>query len=133
MDSINTIRDYGIYTQRDLGCVTPTDLYEYPSKIQVAGSNFLDGMAKLKEQAEAQQRLGHHYMRVSTISSDDGHAENIDIDALLALDLSRMEPGAYTIGDRNYRGDDMSQDVPRLAVRKVNDTPSTYEFGTFVV
>jgi hypothetical protein len=104
----------------------------YSSTIQVDGSNFLAGMAELKEQAEAQRRrLGHRYMRVSTRSSSSYHAENIDIDALRALDLDHMEPGkAYPIGDRNWHDDDVSGDIPRLAVRKVGGTPPTYEFGT---
>jgi hypothetical protein len=102
----------------------------YSSTIQVDGSNFLAGMAELKEQAEAQLGLGHRYMRVSTRSSSSYHAENIDIDALRALDLDHMEPGkAYPIGDRNYGGYGMSWDIRRLAVRKVDGTP-TYEFGT---
>ncbi|MDR1173475.1 MAG: hypothetical protein LBK24_01625 [Puniceicoccales bacterium] len=59
------------------------------------------------------------------------HAENIDIDALLALDPNNMESGkAYAIGDRNWGGYDMSRDIPRLAVRKIDATPPTYEFGT---
>jgi hypothetical protein len=104
----------------------------YSSAIKVDGSSFLAGMAELKEQAEAQRQLGHRYMRVSTISSDGGHAENIDIDALRAYDLDHMEPGkreAYRIGDRNYGGHGVPWDIPRLAVRKVDCTP-TYEFGT---
>ncbi|MDR2432907.1 MAG: hypothetical protein LBD34_04110, partial [Puniceicoccales bacterium] len=37
---------------------------------------------------------------------------------------------AYAIGDRNWAANDISQDIPRLVVRKVNDAPPTYEFGT---
>jgi hypothetical protein len=100
-------------------------------QIPVDGSNFLDGMAKLKEQAEAQQKLEHCYMRVGTKSSNSAHAENIDIAALLALDPDSMKPGnAYPIGDRNWKSEDMSQDIPRLAIRKVKGTPPTFEFGT---
>jgi hypothetical protein len=107
----------------------------YPSTIQVDVSNFLAGMAVLKEQAEAQWQLGHRHMRVATGSSDGSHAENIDIAALLTLDLDHMEPRkAYPIGDRNWHDDDMSGDIPRLAVRKVegteDGTPPTHEFGT---
>jgi hypothetical protein len=99
-------------------------------QIRVDGSNFLSGMAKLKQQAKAQQQLGHCYMRVGTKLSDGGHAENIDIPALLALDTDAMEPGkAYPICDRNWKGN-MSQDAPRLAVIKVDGTPSTYGFVT---
>jgi hypothetical protein len=102
------------------------------SQIRIDGSNFLDGMTKLKEQAETQRRLGHRYMHVGTRSSTGGHAENIDITALLNLDLNKMETGkAYAIGDRNWSGSwEMSQDIPRLAVRKVDGTPPTYESGT---
>jgi hypothetical protein len=103
----------------------------YSSTIRVDGSSFLAGMAKLKGRAEAQRRLGHYYMRVTTRSSSSYHAENIDIDALRALDLDHMEPGkAYPIGDRNWDGNGMSGDIPRLAVRKVGGTPPTHEFGT---
>ncbi|MDR1528552.1 MAG: hypothetical protein LBS22_03145 [Puniceicoccales bacterium] len=103
----------------------------YSSEIQVDDLNFLAGMAALKERGEAWRRLGCHYMRVSTTSSDGGHAENIDIDALLAFDPNNMETGkAYAISDCNYGDDDMSQDIPRLAVRKMGGTPPTYEFGT---
>ncbi|MDR1528302.1 MAG: hypothetical protein LBS22_01815 [Puniceicoccales bacterium] len=96
-------------------------------------TNFLEGIAELKEQAAAQRRLGYRYMRVKTEgngSNIGNHAENIDIDALLALNPDTMEFGkAYPIGDRNYTWY-MHQDIPRLAVRKVDGTPPTYEFGT---
>jgi hypothetical protein len=107
--------------------------------IKVEGSNFQSGIAKLKRYAADQQALGNSYMRVGTAEAKtrffwlylpDAHAENIDIDALLALDLNNMEIGkAYPIGDRNWGGDSMSCDIPRLAVRKVNNSPA-YEFGT---
>ena len=43
------------------------------------------------------------------------HAENINIAALLALNLNTMEFGkAYPIGDRNWDGWDMSRDIPYL-------------------
>jgi hypothetical protein len=113
---------------------------EYQSVIQVDKSNLPGVIAALKTQAGAQKKLGYHYMRVGTRTTTativggynhSGHAENIDINALLALDLSTMEAGkAYPIGDRNWNGWDMSQDVPRLAVRKTNGTPPTFEFGT---
>jgi hypothetical protein len=103
---------------------------EYSATTPVDGSKFLEGIAKLKTQAEDQKKLGHNYMRVVTQSSEGTHAENIDIDAILALDPNTMEPGkAYPIGDRNWYGD-MSLDIPCLAVRKVDGTPPTYEFGT---
>jgi hypothetical protein len=100
--------------------------------LMAGGPGFLEGMTKLKGKAEAQRQLGHRYMRVGTSSSDGGHAENIDINALLNLDLNKMETGkAYAIGDRNWSGSwDMSQDIPRLAVRKMGDTPPTFKFGT---
>ncbi|MDR1173214.1 MAG: hypothetical protein LBK24_00250 [Puniceicoccales bacterium] len=104
---------------------------EYLKEISVDGSKFLHGMAKLKGQAVVRQGIGHHYMHVVTESPEDSHGENIDIEALLALDPSNMEPGkAYAIGDRNWRNWDMLQDIPRLAVRKVAGAPSAYEFGT---
>jgi hypothetical protein len=57
------------------------------------------------------------------------HAENLDINALLALKLDKMEPGIpYFIGDRNA-----ALNYPYLAVRKVDGldgAPPTYEFGT---
>ncbi|MDR2603305.1 MAG: hypothetical protein LBC11_01960 [Puniceicoccales bacterium] len=103
----------------------------YPLKIQVDESKFLSEITKLKKQAEVQRQLGRHYMHVGTMSSHGGHGENFDIRAILDLDLNTMEPGrAYPIGDRNWAAEDMSQDIPRLAVRKVDGTPPTYEFGT---
>jgi hypothetical protein len=103
----------------------------YSSEIQLDDLNFLAGMAALKEQGEARRRLGCRYIRVATTSFEGSHAENIDIDALRAFDPNNMEIGkAYAIGDSNYGDDDMSQDIPRLAVRKMGDTPPTYEFGT---
>ncbi|MDR1173212.1 MAG: hypothetical protein LBK24_00240 [Puniceicoccales bacterium] len=97
-------------------------------KIPVNGSNFLDGMAKLKEQAIVRQGIGHRYMRVATESPEDSHAENIDIDALLAFDPNNMETGkTYAIGDRNYWDYDMSQNIPHLAVRRTNGI--AFEFG----
>ncbi|MDR2432177.1 MAG: hypothetical protein LBD34_00245 [Puniceicoccales bacterium] len=112
----------------------------FPWKMQIDNSNFLNVIAALKEQAEKQRQLGHQYMRVATTSIKgvtvggfihSGHAENIDIDALLALNPENMETGkAYAIGDRNWAANDILQDIPRLAVRKVNDAPPTYEFGT---
>jgi hypothetical protein len=108
------------------------------SVIDVKGSNFLDGMTRLKGCAETQQQLGNHYMRAKTVARKEvivdgnersGHAENIDINALLALDLNNMEAGkAYSIGDRNGISSNMSCDIPRLVIRKVDNTP-TYEFG----
>ncbi|MDR0693010.1 MAG: hypothetical protein LBF49_00335, partial [Puniceicoccales bacterium] len=84
---------------------------EYSTIIRVDGSNFLPVIAELKEQGEAQKRLGHHYMRVATQSSRSAHGENIDIDALLALNPDTMEiEKAYPIGDRNWAASDMSQD-----------------------
>ncbi|MDR2628898.1 MAG: hypothetical protein LBC30_02840 [Puniceicoccales bacterium] len=104
---------------------------KFPLEIKVDGANFLPGLAKLKEQAEIQRQLGHTDMRVKTGS----HVENIDIDALLALNPNEMVIGkAYPISDCNWY-DDMSQDIPRLVVRKVRGSifspfsPSTYEFG----
>jgi hypothetical protein len=100
--------------------------------------SFLDEMEKLIGYAKEQQKLGHNYMRVreDVRVMEDGkevsiyHSENIDINALLALDLNNMETGrAYPIGDRNLSSSNMSHDIPRLAIRKVGNTPPTYEFG----
>ncbi|MDR2777064.1 MAG: hypothetical protein LBB17_03435 [Puniceicoccales bacterium] len=103
----------------------------YSSIIQVDGSNLSDVIAKLKEQAEAQQKLGHHYMRIATETPTGSHAENIDIAALLALDPNSMKIGqAYPIGDRNRCDDDMSQNIPRLAIRVKKQGSLVYEFGT---
>jgi hypothetical protein len=129
----------------DAGCYGTTLIYAghskcekmYSLEIHMDGSKFRDGMAKLKEQAKVQQQLGYRYMRVATTGKRDtgiyGHAENIDINALLALDLDNMElDKAYPIGDRNWiiHGGGMSSDIPHLAVKKVDGTPPTYEFGT---
>jgi hypothetical protein len=125
-----------------LGLLTPLGLLT----IKEEGSNFQSGMAELKRHAAKQQALGNSHMCVGTTALEKDrtgkyhmvdHVENIDIDALLALDLDNMEIGkAYPIGDRNWGGDSMSwggdsmsYDIPRLAVRKVNNSP-VYEFGT---
>ncbi|MDR0741971.1 MAG: hypothetical protein LBE98_00710 [Puniceicoccales bacterium] len=108
----------------------------YPLRIGMDNQNCLGGIAELKEQAAVQRSLGYRYMHVTTSSSTGAHSENIDIDALLALDLDNMEPGkAYPISDRNWPGEDMSQDIPRLAVRKGGGIFSsfrtlTFQFGT---
>jgi hypothetical protein len=114
------------------GCKALDNVYSLA--IPVGSLNFPNRILKLKEYAKVQRQLEHSYMRVVMASSSDelidAHAENIDIDALLALDPNNMENGkAYIIGDRNWIGRDVSQDIPRLAVRKTGDTP-TYEFGT---
>ncbi|MDR0693339.1 MAG: hypothetical protein LBF49_02080 [Puniceicoccales bacterium] len=104
----------------------------YSREIPVDGSNFLPEITKLQKQAEIQRHLGDLYICISTASRNSSHAENIDIDALLAFDPNNMELGkAYPIGDRNWADLFMSasRDIPHLAVRKVDDTP-TFEFGT---
>jgi hypothetical protein len=115
-------------------------VYSEDESIEVNDSNFLDVMTALKEQAEAQKNQGYQYMRMRTWTTTativggynhSGHAENIDINALLALDLDTMESGkAYSIGDRNWANGDASQDIPRLAVRKTDGNPPIFEFGT---
>jgi hypothetical protein len=134
------IDDHGDY---GTGLIYPRHLrvkMKYQSVIQADKSNLPSVTATLKAHAEAQKKLGYQYIHVGTLTTTativggynhSGHAENIDINALLALDLSTMEPGkAYSIGDRNWRSWDMSQDVPRLAVRKTNGTLPIFEFGT---
>jgi hypothetical protein len=102
----------------------------FPLEIHVDGSNFLAGIATSKGQAETQKKLGHQYMRVAMVGSSNAHAEHIDIDALLTLGPNNMATDkAYHIGDRNWATQIMSQDIPCLAVRKVDDTP-TFKFGT---
>jgi hypothetical protein len=113
----------------------------YSLRTKVDGPDFLNGIAELKKQAEAQWQLGHRYMRVAMLTilekSPTGqtyyfaHVENVDINALLALDLNNMQPGKpYAFGDCNwYANRDMWQDIPRRAVRKVVGNPPTYEFG----
>ncbi|MDR1173632.1 MAG: hypothetical protein LBK24_02460, partial [Puniceicoccales bacterium] len=113
------------------------EMYSSSLSVKTEEPDFSRDMGLLKWHAQAQLRLGHHYMRVITGSiMDTGfywHAENIDIAALLAFDGYHMETGkVYAIGDRNAWGRDMSQDIPHLAVRKVDGTPPTYEFGTLL-
>jgi hypothetical protein len=128
--------NFGIYYNGDYGSMLVYAGHEnestmHSSTISVGRSNFLGVIAALKEQAEAQRQLGYRYMRVRTKSSIEAHGENIDIEALLALDPNNMESGkAYAIGDRNWSNWDASQDIPRLAIRKVVGAPSAYEFGT---
>jgi hypothetical protein len=115
----------------------------FPLSTSVTGSDFSPGMAKLKEEAKAQQARGHSCMHVVTEASTktiDGkdetfsHAETLDIAALLALDPDNMEIGkAYSIGDRNSAvrnpfPQNPSHDIFHLAVKKVDNTP-TFEFG----
>jgi hypothetical protein len=140
-DSFGAMLIYTGYSKRAEMYPTEIQVAEFPSRrfaelfptvTRTDKSKFLAGMAKLKEQAEVQWQLEYRYMHVATVSSDGGHAENIDISALLALNLDSMESGkAYPIGDRNWGGTtDKSQDIPRLAVRKMDGPPPTYEFGT---
>ncbi|MDR2629022.1 MAG: hypothetical protein LBC30_03485 [Puniceicoccales bacterium] len=98
----------------------------------------LDIIKGLREQAEIQKGLGNHRMRISIQTPQGGHSENIDIDALLAIDPDTMEPGrVYSIGDLNYYGKDPSQDIPRRAIKRIirtggsaRQTPtSIYEIG----
>jgi hypothetical protein len=119
------------------GCKEDAEMYSLDTIVNREEPKFLEGMMALRRQAEAQRGLGHRYMRVMTGAFRNTgfywHAENIDIAALLDLNPYHMETGqAYTIGDRNAWGRDTSQDIPRLAVRKVNDTPPTYEFETLL-
>lgn len=109
----------------------------YTLEIQVDRSNFLAVIEESKRRARAQQQLGYRYMRMFTVesktveSNNDAHIENLDIDALLDLNPDTMETNrAYPIGDRNWAAQSMLQDIPRLAVRKVDGTPPAYEFGT---
>jgi hypothetical protein len=110
------------------------DCKAFPSQTSLRRPGFLDGIKALRNQALAQRQLGHRYMRVATLSLLGTHSENIDINALLAFDPNNMESGkAYVIGDRNWGGEDMSQDILRLAVRKVEDGnggPPRHEIGT---
>jgi hypothetical protein len=101
-------------------------------KISVAGADFEAGMERLKGAAEEQKVRGMHYMRVVTKSTKGNHAENIDIDALLKLDLDALKVGKpHIIGDRNWVNE---EDHPKfLAIVKTID-PSTntpaYSFQT---
>ncbi|MDR0742299.1 MAG: hypothetical protein LBE98_02440 [Puniceicoccales bacterium] len=116
----------------------PEEAAKKLSEISWGDLDFPARIAELKEHAETQWQLGHRYMRMSTDIRNVNaimpccHAENIDIPALRALDLDHMEPGkAYPIGDRDWGGIDMSQDIPRLAVRKtVDDGGSFSDWGT---
>jgi hypothetical protein len=102
----------------------------HPTAIFVGGSNFSSIMAELIEHAETQRKLGNHYMHVATKQMNGYYPENIDIDALLDLDLNNMKIGeACPIGDRNWSSWNSSHDIPRLAIKKVDDIP-TYKFGT---
>ncbi|MDR2603304.1 MAG: hypothetical protein LBC11_01955 [Puniceicoccales bacterium] len=146
------INDHCSYGSIEIYTGNKGEVERCSSTIQVDDSNFLNVIEALKKEAEVQRQLGHRYMCVHTEESREAdvylyHAENIDIDLLLALDPDNMEiERAYPIGDRNWSGR-MSRDIPRLAVRKVatrrmfgissmlrllgrtvNDT-STYEFG----
>jgi hypothetical protein len=104
----------------------------------------LKKQAALKEQSADPKQPRYNCMRVAMHIPEGGHSENLDVDAILALDLDTMEPGkAYAIGDCNWscpvpstdESDrvplqfSMLQDIPRLAVRKVDGTPPAYEFG----
>jgi hypothetical protein len=72
--------------------------------IDVSKSGIGGAIGMLQAQARIQKNQGLHYMRISsTFSNGGGHAENIDIDALLKLDLNTLQPNeSYIIGDRNW-------------------------------
>ncbi|MDR2720803.1 MAG: hypothetical protein LBB15_00750 [Puniceicoccales bacterium] len=80
----------------------------------------------LQRQAETQKQNGMRYMPIVTHSvTHGGHMGNIDIEALLALNLGKMNNGdVYPIGDRNWM---KGVNVRLLAVKKENDT---YKFVT---
>jgi predicted component of type VI protein secretion system len=72
-------------------------------KISVAGISLKAGVERLKAVAMEQKAQGMHYMRVATTSMGGCHDENVDIDALLKLDLDALEVGKpHIIGDRNW-------------------------------
>ncbi|MDR0679652.1 MAG: hypothetical protein LBF42_01270 [Puniceicoccales bacterium] len=112
----------------------------YKKWISVSDTNFQDTISELKRHANRQREAGNTYMRVSThwtnATSVGGHdhsyhSENIRIEQLLALDLDHMLLGQpYPIGDRNWTGEVAEENIPYLAVRKIDTTPPTYEFGT---
>jgi hypothetical protein len=73
-----------------------------------------------------------NYVRIGTKGTGEDHAENIDVDALLKLDLSRLEKDKpYIIGDRSWASE---TGFPlHLAVVKTSDpsvNPPTYRFAS---
>jgi hypothetical protein len=101
-------------------------------EISVAGANFEAGMERLKRAAEEQKARGMHYMRITTTSMIWAHAENIDIDALLELDLDALEVGKpHIIGDRNWI-DEGGHPVFLAIVKTIDPSTNTptYSFQT---
>ncbi|MDR1256010.1 MAG: hypothetical protein LBJ94_03775 [Puniceicoccales bacterium] len=121
------------------------DPHSYSSSIEINNRDFESGIEALKMQARQQKEHGLRYMRVATTSGngarDESHAENIDIEALLKLDLGALEDGKpYIIGDRNWDlygapgHEDLERRTPGyLAIKKTtNPSPRkpTYSFQT---
>lgn len=67
---------------------------------------FKDSLDVLKAYAWQQKEQGLYYMRVTTTnisSTHTGHAENLDINAILGLDLEKTKKNALVvIGNRNW-------------------------------
>ncbi|MDR2779208.1 MAG: hypothetical protein LBB16_02895, partial [Puniceicoccales bacterium] len=111
----------------------------YKKWISVSDTNIQDTISKLQRHAHRQSNSGNCYMRVSTHSTDatsggghdhSWHSENLYIKDLIALNLDDLLLGqVYPIGDRNWEGDAGEKNIPQLVVKKVNDTPPSYEFG----
>ncbi|MDR0595514.1 MAG: hypothetical protein LBF94_02350 [Puniceicoccales bacterium] len=109
------------------------NLTEAPMLTSDSSRSIEAAMEKMKSEAEQRRAAGKscNYMRIATANSAGGHAENIDVDALLKLDPSKLKKDKpYIIGDRNWgtRGFPM-----HLAMVKISDPgvkPPTYRFAT---
>jgi hypothetical protein len=93
------------------------DLYSFISRIGTP-NDIPDLMAKVQREARVQRNGGVNYMRMAYGSPRGGHAFNVNIAELLALDLDKMKDGEVrSIGDFNWV-DPYSIDIVRLAIRK---------------
>jgi hypothetical protein len=122
---ISAAREYG--TMRILAGLSNVDgLYLTPILINTPG-DIPNSIAKLKEKAKVQWDGGANYMRMGyNILNNEGHAFNMNIAELLALDLDKMSDGEIRcIGDLNWV-DPFNVDIMRLGIRK---TAEGFEFG----
>ncbi|MDR0715615.1 MAG: hypothetical protein LBF25_02490 [Puniceicoccales bacterium] len=107
----------------------------YLSSTDISNSSRSMEFAIERMQSEARRRRATgenlNYMRISTISPAVGHAENIDVDALLKLDLSKLEKGKpYIIGDRNCGATGVPNHLAVVKTSAPGVNPSMYWFET---
>jgi hypothetical protein len=102
---INGNREYGVLFAY-LGTAFGENADIYSPGILLQQLTFEDSLDVLKAYAWQQKEQGLHYMRVktsNTSSTHAGHAENLDIDAILGLELEKMKDDVWAaVGNRNW-------------------------------